>query len=255
MRADVQARLAALNREFYEAHGEAFGETRPRLAAGVKRLLARIAPGARVLEAGCGDGKVGRWLAARGARYVGLDASDALLERARRLSGEWRVDSGQQAVSPPSTDRCPLTFLKADLLAPNWDAPLGERLFDWALAFAVFHHLPGAETRARVLRTLAARLAPEGRLAMSNWQLTRSERLRRRIAPWDLAGLTDADVEPGDYLLTWERGAGRGLRYVHVLDEAEARRLADAAGLRVAEVFHSDGRTGDLSDYVVLQRP
>lgn len=255
MRADVQARLAALNRAFYEAHGEAFGETRPRLAPGVKRLLARIAPGARVLEAGCGDGKVGRWLAARGVRYVGLDASEALLERARRLSGQWGVDRRPAAETPLPTDHHSPLFLRVDLLSPDLDQALGAQLHDWILALAVFHHLPGAETRARVLRALAARLAAEGRLAMSNWQLTRSERLRRRIAPWDRLGLTDADVEPSDYLLTWERGAGRGLRYVHVLDEAEARRLADAAGLRVAEVFRSDGLTGDLSDYVVLQRP
>lgn len=87
---------------------------------------------------------------------------------------------------------------------------------------------------------------------MSNWQFTRSERLKTRIVPWSALGLDAGDVEAGDYLLSWERNGKRGLRYVHVLDEAEARRMAAVAGLSVTEVFRSDGVTGDLADYVTM---
>jgi 2-polyprenyl-3-methyl-5-hydroxy-6-metoxy-1,4-benzoquinol methylase len=139
------------------------------------------------------------------------------------------------------------------LLAPDWDLALGDRLFDWVLSFAVFHHLPGAETRTAVLGALAKRLAPGGWLAMSNWQFVQSERLRRRVAAWEVVGLEAAEVEPGDYLLTWARGPRRGLRYVHVLDEAEARALAPTAGLAVREVFRADGVSGDLAEYVLMQ--
>ena len=89
---------------------------------------------------------------------------------------------------------------------------------------------------------------------MSNWQFTRSERLQQRIVPWSALNLTGGDVEPGDYLLSWERNNRRGLRYVHVLDEAEARQMAGAAGLAVVEVFRSDGVTGDLADYVQMRK-
>jgi hypothetical protein len=88
---------------------------------------------------------------------------------------------------------------------------------------------------------------------MSNWQLTRSERLMRRVRPWSDAGLDETQVEPGDFLLGWERGGRRGLRYVHVIDEAEARALAEAAGLQVVEVFEADGVSGDLAQYVQLR--
>jgi hypothetical protein len=78
----------------------------------------------------------------------------------------------------------------------------------------------------------------------------------KRVAAWSAVGLTEADVEPGDYLLTWERGGQRGLRYVHLVAEAEVRQLAERAGLEVAEVFQSDGGkhgAGQLTDYVRLR--
>jgi SAM-dependent methyltransferase len=245
----IARRLADLNRDFYEAHAEDFAEARPRLPAGVTRVLALIAPGAQVLEVGCGDGKVGRALARAGAvGYVGLDASAAMLARAQRYT------AAAQAAQPAGPAWGALAFGQADLLDPAWPRALPAQPFDWALAFGVLHHLPGAATRAQVFQTLVARLAPSGALAMSNWQFTRSERLRRRQAPWSALDLAAGDVEPGDSLLPWERRGRTGLRYVHLLDAAEAHALADAAGLRVRTVFSADGASGDLNDYVVFDR-
>ena len=238
----VAQRLAALNQAFYEDHAEDFAATRPRLPAGVARVLGRVARGAHVLEVGCGDGKVGRALARAGAAgYLGLDVSAAMLARARRYT----------AAEPLPA---PLAFRQADLLDPAWPSALPAQPFDWVLAFGVFHHLPGAVRRAQVLQALAARLAGGGHLVLANWQFNRSERLRKRQVGWEAVGLTAADVEPGDALLPWERRGRTGLRYVHLLDAAEARQLAAGAGLRVRETFSADGASGDLNEYWVLGR-
>ena len=235
-------RLTEINRLFYAEHAENFADARPRLAAGVRHVLGEISPGARVLEAGCGDGKVGRALARSGAAaYLGLDLSDAMLDRARRFS----MAEAQSSI---------IQFQRADLADPAWTAALPQAPFDWALAFAVFHHLPGMALRSRVLREMAAQVRAGGRLAISNWQFNRSLRLMSRVADWNQTGLSDDDVEPGDYLLTWQRAGRTGLRYVHLLDEAEARQMAAGAGLNVREVFRADGVSGDLSDYVVMER-
>jgi tRNA (uracil-5-)-methyltransferase TRM9 len=274
MEESIAARLRALNRRFYAEHAEDFAETRPRLAAGVRQVLARIAPGARVLEVGCGDGKVGRALRRAGVgAYVGVDESEAMVARASRFSDppkgevERRVKSlerggGEMAATgagQPATDSFalrPLSFIirKADITEPGWAAGLPGGGFDWALAFAVLHHVPGRGGRAAVLKELAGLVRPGGQLAMSNWQFTRSERLLRRVRPWAEAELSEAEVEPGDFLLAWERGGRTGLRYVHLVDEAETREMAAQAGLRVAEVFAADGISGDLAQYVRLVR-
>ncbi len=50
-------------------------------------LVGPIAP-ARALDLGCGTGRNARWLAARGWRVTGVDASAVGLEQARRALGE-----------------------------------------------------------------------------------------------------------------------------------------------------------------------
>jgi SAM-dependent methyltransferase len=254
-------RLTALNRRFYAEHAENFADARPRLPAGVQRVLAGVKPGARVLEVGCGDGKVGRALARAGvAVYVGLDSSEAMLERAAQFTrgaGSVVRDSSATTLHAPRTTHhaypAPIDFKIADLASPSWPSALPTEPFDWTLAFAVFHHLPGYALRAGVLATLANHLAPGGRVALSNWVFIRSERLKKRIVPWEQAGLSQDDVEPGDYLLSWERKGQHGLRYVHVVDSDEVALMAADAGLRVVETFRADGVTDDLSDYVVME--
>jgi 2-polyprenyl-3-methyl-5-hydroxy-6-metoxy-1,4-benzoquinol methylase len=147
-----------------------------------------------------------------------------------------------------------VVLLAADLTSPSWSGVIAGGSFDWVLAFAVFHHLPGYDLRSGVLQTLARHLAPSGRVALSNWQFTRSERLKKRIVPWATAEIAEDDVEPGDYLLSWERKGKQGLRYVHVLDELEVRRMAAGVGLRVVETFSADGVTGELSEYMMMER-
>jgi tRNA (uracil-5-)-methyltransferase TRM9 len=255
MHLSTARQLAALNRRFYDEHAENFADSRPRLAAGVQRVLAAIPAGARVLELGCGDGKVGRALARQGVgAYLGLDASEAMLNRARRFmttdDRRQTTVAAEPAVHRPSS----IVFLPADLTNPSWPSVLPPEPFHWSLAFAVFHHLPGFELRAAVLRAVAGRLAPGGRVALSNWQFTRSPRASARIVPWAQAGLCSEDVEPGDALLTWERKGTHGMRYVHLIDHAEAERLAAEAGLSIIESFSADGLTGNMTDYVVMSR-
>jgi SAM-dependent methyltransferase len=248
MELSTRQALAALNQRFYEAHAEDFADSRPRLAAGVQRVLGHIPAGARVLEVGCGDGKVGRALARAGvSAYLGLDASEAMLRRAQRYTVN---ESALAPVFQPPA----FVFQQADLTAADWQKAIAGRLFDWVLAFAVFHHLPGYELRAAVLGSLAHHLAPGGRIALSNWQLTRGERHPQRLEPWSTAGLRTDDLEPGDYLLSWERKGRHGLRYVHELSPDEMGRLASGAGLEISETFAADGVSGDLSEYVVAQK-
>ena len=91
-------------------------------------------------------------------------------------------------------------------------------------------------------------LTASGRFIHSNWQFLNSERLRKRIHPWEEIGLSDSQVDPGDYLLDWRRG-GFGLRYVHHFREGELNRLAAESGFKVVETFYSDGETGNLGLY------
>lgn len=231
-------RLTALNAQFYADHALAFAQRRRAPQAGAQRLLTRLQTGERVLEIGCGDGKLIPAVLERGATYTGVDLSPELLQLAARR------------VAPPQT----VELLTADLADPHWAQTWQSATFHWIWALAVFHHVPGYATRVRAVQQCAALLAPGGQCAISNWQFTRSTKLRTHTVPWAMLGLTEVDVEPKDYLLNWERNERTGLRYVHLLDETEARQLAAEAGLSVSEIFTADGESGDLSDYVIMEK-
>jgi 2-polyprenyl-3-methyl-5-hydroxy-6-metoxy-1,4-benzoquinol methylase len=121
-----------------------------------------------------------------------------------------------------------------------------------ATAFAMLHHLPGAVRREQFLRQARGLLKPKGRLCLSNWQFLNSERLRARIQPWEAIGLTQDQVDAGDYLLDWRQG-GYGLRYVHHFSPTELSELAQASGFHILETFYSDGEGGRLSLYQIWE--
>jgi len=108
----------------------------------------RIAPGARVLDVGCGVGRWASLLAARGARVTGIDLSPTMLAEAQRRARDRGV-----------ADRC--RFIVQDLA--HLDA--GET-FDLVLGVTVLQHILDADAlRSAVLR-MSRHLAPDGRMVL-----------------------------------------------------------------------------------------
>lgn len=177
-------------------------------------------------------------------RYLGLDFSHALLAIATQRWAE--VSQGDSQKAP---------FQAVEITQAGWQESLRGESFAVITAFAVLHHLPSAELRLRVLKTLRTLLpqTEEGLLFLSNWQFLNSSRYRQRIQAWEEIGVTADAVESGDYLLDWREG-GHGLRYVHHFSEDELTHLAAQSGFQVIESFYSDGREGNLAIYQVWRK-
>lgn len=136
-------------------HAAGYAARWKRLAAagqdldGEARLIDAMAPrGSRILDAGCGTGRVGGRLARAGHHVVGVDLDPHLIEvaRAEQPAGRWEVGN----------------LAELDLVDGH-----GEReQFDLEVcAGNVLTFLAGAERRP-ALTALAAHLAPEGRLVV-----------------------------------------------------------------------------------------
>lgn len=236
MQPDTVSKLILLNEQFYQTFAGQFSKTRQRLQPGVRSLLPDLMAESSLLDLGCGNGELARQLAQAGYQgiYAGLDSSADLLKIAR--------DGLPEGFN--------VQLIQASLYEADWEAKLPQNEFQAILAFAVLHHLPGAAQRRSLLLRLRRLLATDGLFIHSNWQFLRSERMRLRIQPWESAGLNQADVEAGDYLLDWRQG-GTGLRYVHEFTLQELEDLAAETGFQVLRSFSSDGKSGDLSLYQV----
>jgi len=237
MQPETVQRLLALNATFYQAHAASFASTRRRPQPGVEWVLERVDPSACVLDLGCGHGLVAERLAERGhiGRYAGVDSSQHLLELARLNVQQPRF-----------------SFDHRDLARPGWAFGLPSP-FTVVLIFAVLHHLPGDALRRRVVSDLAGLLSEGGRVEVSVWSFLESERLRRRVLPWDRLGLEAREVDPGDFLLDWRQGE-YGMRYVHHFTSDELAALAGGAGLKVSAERYSDGESGRLGLYQTWAR-
>ena len=87
--------------EQYSAHDYADAESYYRRRAQVVvELGPRLEPGSTLLDVACGDGGLGPHLLALGIDYRGIDASDKMVEVARRLLGA-RVAHGTFEYVPP----------------------------------------------------------------------------------------------------------------------------------------------------------
>jgi SAM-dependent methyltransferase len=234
-------RLLSLNREFYASFAQAFSNTRPASDPTVTSILPYIPERARVLDVGCGNGRLALLLdqSRPGCVYVGVDVVPELLKQAR----SWTKGAQQTEVM----------LQTADITQPGWTKALPVERFDRVVALAVLHHIPTFGLRAQVLRDIASVLEPSGQLILSTWQFLENERMRRKIVPWARIGLAAEELDPDDYLLDWKRG-GHGLRYCHLVDRDEMEQLAAASGFEVRTTFRAGGREGDLSLYAVLCR-
>ncbi len=122
-------------------------------------------------------------------------------------------------------------------LTSSWRLPYCTTCQGWSCASEFFSQV----------RSL---LSPQGRFIHSEWQFLNSPRLKARIQPWEAIGLSESDVDPGDYLLDWRQG-GVGLRYVHHFSEAELAELAESTGFSITQSFLSDGENSRLGLYQV----
>jgi SAM-dependent methyltransferase len=122
-----------------------------------------LRPDARILDYGCGYGRVAALLYKQGYReLVGVDASDGMIEKARRLHPQLSI----QQTAPP-------------------DMPFPDGFFDAVLLFAVLTCIPGDDDQRAVVDELHRVTRPGGLFYVSDLWLQSDERNRRRYAQFE----------------------------------------------------------------------
>lgn len=233
MTPETAQKLRNLNHQFYSSLADSFADSRGRPQPGFIRLLDWLPPeGHSVLDIGCGNGRFLHFLLTHhpAIQASGVDFSGPLLDKARQLVPQ-------------------ATFARRDMTQPGFLEGMGQ--YDLIVCLAAMQHVPGHAYRAALLQEMSTHLAENGRIFLANWQFMESPRQRRKVRDWAEAGLSPAELEPNDYLLTWQR-AGFGLRYVCQIDASETAVLAQKAGLHILHQFRSDGKEGNLSLYTIF---
>lgn len=168
---------------------------------GLSELVSAAAGSQRVLDAGCGSGRLTVMLARMGAKVTGIDTSNERLGQARRRA----VGAGVG-----------LRLVEADL---NVSLPFADASFDAVTSRLV---LMAAEDPVATLRELRRVLGPEGRLATVIWASLKEN-------PWFAEPREAIAAALGDSRASFARAFGR------LGDPDEAAAVHRAAGLRAVE--------------------
>jgi tRNA (uracil-5-)-methyltransferase TRM9 len=115
--------------------------------------------GDKVLDLGCGNGRLSETLKPYRVDYVGLDNNSVLIDRARARF--------------PEAD-----FLVGDMVSLD----LPDRCFDKVFAIAVFHHIPGRALRHKSLSEIHRVLKDDGVLILTVWNMFQWMHLRAWVA-------------------------------------------------------------------------
>ena len=248
--------LSYVTSEFYAQQTQSFSATRQMPWQGWQQCLdamPQLLVGEKpsVLDVGCGNLRFARYLCDEAkivpAEYFAVDNCKPLVE-----SGETNAQTPQ------------VTFIELDVIKSLLDNTLSSRLTvpacDLVVAFGFLHHVPGAQKRIQLLRTLLEKTKPGRFVCISFWQFMNSQKLAAKAQKTTAQGLhalgIDAsELEEHDYLIGWQDKADTW-RYCHHFSQDELDELLGSLGsdVRVCAQFSADGKDNNLNRYVILQR-
>ena len=225
MKSELIQKLSALSKQSYNQIAADFDATRKKyLWPEMLAFAAKIKNGTKVLDAGCGNGRLLEALADKQIEYLGIDNSAALLNLAR--------------INYPTRNFQELDLSAADFAGINF---LAGQKFDFIFCIAVLQHLPSSPLRVQALKNFKKILAPGGQMLISNWNLWASTKrnLIFKQAFKKIIGLNKLDF--GDLIFPWKNSAGEDVsqRYYHAFSGQELKSLAAQAGFKIS-LFKKD---------------
>lgn len=210
-------KLIEQNREVYNTIASLFSATREYNWADVLPLAEYIKPQSKVLDLGCGNGRLYQVLAKKQVQYTGLDQSEELIALAKEKN--------------PGVD-----FVVGEMT----ELPLHNASFDAIFAIAAFNHIPGHEMQLKSLSEMSRVLKPGGFIIMTNWNLL-SESAQKNIAKHGWNILQESPNHGVDVMVPWKNPQGEilGERYYHGFTIEELTALAVMNNLQIVDLFYS----------------
>jgi len=178
-------------------------------------LKQHVSPGDRILDLGCGNGRLSALLKDQNINYLGVDFSQKLINIAKNLYPE-------------------LKFEQADAL----NLPFPDNYFDKIISIAVLHHIPSTRMRVQFLKQVERTLKPKGLLVISVWNLWPRPSFFNLFFKYTLLKLIGkSGLDFKDVFYPWKNNKGEPViqRYIHAFTRPELERLLRKTNLRIEQ--------------------
>lgn len=206
-----------------------FSRTRRNIWAEFSIFGNYIKDGDRVLDIGCGNGRLLNIFSDKLIEYTGVDNAENQIKEAE--------------LNYPG---------RRFLLADARNLPFPAKVFDNVFLVAILHNVPSVEFRRKVLREARRVLKDNGFLFLTVWDPWRLEAIRL-IFKYSFLKLTgESKMDWGDVLVPW---ANRTERYYHFFTQRGILKLVRGAGFQIIKNGVAKNETGRRSNfYIVAQK-
>jgi ubiquinone/menaquinone biosynthesis C-methylase UbiE len=208
----------------YNLISEKFSQTRSHLWKDLEFIGSYCKKGDKVLDFGCGNGRLLNFLEKKDIEYTGVDISDKLLMEAKnhffnREKVEFKKLSGLDSL------------------------PLENDSFNVIYAVAVLHHLPGKEMRKKAVEEFYRILKPEGTIVITVWNLWQQKYWRNIFFNWEEKILGRSHLDWNDCYIDFQDNRGRNFpRYHHAFTKRELAELFSQAGFSIGKCDTINGK-------------
>lgn len=225
--------LLEKTRNDYNRVAEDFSRTRNFLPDDIKKLGEYVIPGEKVLDSGCGNGRLFEALKNKDIDYFGIDISEKLVAIAK--------------------ERYPRAkFLVGDSL----NLPLPANFFGTIFSISVLHHIPTREFRLQCLTEIKRVLSREGILVLRVWDFWKRKGGLKLILKYGFLKLVGkSGLDFGDVFLPWKNSKGESLaeRYFHCFTKRELENLVKEAGFKIKESWRA-GISQESNIYLIAEK-
>lgn len=182
----------------------------------------------KVLDIGCGNGRILESLKDKKISYLGIDSSEKLIQIAKQRYGV--LDKRQ--------------FKKGDFLEFE-----SQEKYDVIFMIAFLHHIPSKKLRQKTLQKAFKMLKKEGFLIISVWNLWKKDYLKYIFKGIFEKIFLKKDWDFFDAFVPWQ---GKIQRYYHAFFFSELKKTLFENGFLVAEKGKTKGRKSNF--YFICQK-
>lgn len=218
--------LIEKTKQHYEKIAEDYSLKRQFTWPGLEKVNIYVKNGDRVLDWGCGHGRLLLVLKNKKIKYIGTDFSSKILKIAKRNFPEYE-------------------FRLLDELS----LPFSDDFFNVICCIAAFHHIPSYELRIKLLKEFNRTLKKGGFLILTSWYFYKGKKriLFKNLFRW----LLNKDV-----FIPWKNSKGEVIanRYFHVFTKRSLAKLVKRAGFEIKEIKILERTKGRNNIFIVATK-
>ncbi|TSC94925.1 MAG: hypothetical protein Athens101410_706 [Parcubacteria group bacterium Athens1014_10] len=200
----------------YEITAQEFSDTRARPWEEFKIFLNYIKNEDKILDLGCGNGRLYKFFENQKIDYLGAD------------------DNCQGLINLAKKKNPQVKFVVADVL----NLPFQNQEFNTIFSIAMLHQIPSDELRLKALKEMKRILKNNGILVITSWNLWQPK-LILKYKLWHLLfGFKKNNLDKGDVFIPWKlKNSPIIQRYYHAFTLKEMSRLVKKAGFKIIKKY------------------